>query len=150
MIMENKKCNKCGETKSVCDFAYRDKKNGILKNNCKTCDKNARKIYYQKNKGNIIEGIYTTKLKNKIRNQQFVWDYLKTHPCIDCGETNPIVLEFDHKDNVEKHNNISFLIEKAWSIKTISDEIDKCDVRCANCHRIRTSIQFNWYGKINK
>ena len=77
-----------------------------------------------------------------------IFDYYKTHQCIDCGENNPIVLEFDHRDGVEKIDNISRLIDRSWD--TIKKEIDKCDVRCANCHRIRTAKQQGWYkGIIN-
>ena len=63
-------------------------------------------------------------------------DYFKEHPCSDCGETDPVVLEFDH------------LRDKAFSIgqkltqttrKAIVAEIEKCEVVCANCHRRRTA-----------
>lgn len=146
--METKICNKCHELKTITEFVFRDKKNNVLKNNCKICDKNARKEYYKNNKERIIESILTTNREIKIRNQQFVWDYLKEHPCIDCGQTNPVVLDFDHRDGVNKTSEISVMVEKAWSITKIIDEIEKCDVRCANCHRIRTAKQFGWYSKI--
>lgn len=75
--------------------------------------------------------------------------YFSENPCVDCGETNPIVLEFDHRDREEKKYNISEMIAKGSSIKSIKEEINKCDVRCANCHKIRTAKQFNWYNCLN-
>ena len=56
--------------------------------------------------------------------------------CTDCGENNPIVLDFDHiKD---KKYNVSRMIHDGFSWRAIKKEIDKCEVVCANCHRIRT------------
>jgi hypothetical protein len=83
-----------------------------------------------------------------VRNTQYVWDYLKNHPCIDCGETDPIVLEFDHIQ--EKSENISLLIGLRASIDRITKEIAKCEVRCANCHRRKTARELNWYTNIAK
>lgn len=56
--------------------------------------------------------------------------------CVDCGETNPIVLDFDHLK--DKKYNVSRMIHDGFSWKAIRKEIDKCEVVCANCHRIRT------------
>lgn len=82
----------------------------------------------------------------KGRNLQFVVDYLKQHPCVDCGETDPIVLEFDHLRN--KRKEVSRLINDCVSIEILVEEIEKCEVRCANCHRRKTAKQFNWYEGI--
>jgi hypothetical protein len=74
----------------------------------------------------------------KTENRQRLYAYLSEHPCVDCGETDVRVLEFDHvRDN--KSANIAGLLNNAVSWSTIEKEIAKCDVRCANCHRIKTN-----------
>lgn len=75
--------------------------------------------------------------------RQRIHNYLLLHPCIDCGERDPIVLEFDHRDPSNKTNEVTSLIRSS-SWKKILDEIKKCDVVCTNCHRIRTAHQYKW------
>ena len=67
--------------------------------------------------------------------------YLETHPCVDCGESDPIVLEFDHRDGTDKVRAVSQLVTENCGWEKILTEIEKCDVRCANCHRRRTAVQ---------
>ncbi len=78
------------------------------------------------------------------KHRQRIWNYLLKHPCIDCGETNPVVLDFDHRDDSTKLLNLGNACGLAW-IK-IKAEIAKCDVRCCKCHRIRTAKQFGYYN----
>lgn len=59
--------------------------------------------------------------------------------CVDCGINNPIVLDFDHLK--DKKYNISRMIHDGFSWAAIKKEIAKCEVVCANCHRIRTYIR---------
>jgi hypothetical protein len=66
---------------------------------------------------------------------------LATHPCVDCGESDPVVLEFDHRDPAAKSFSIGDALGKTWQWEKIAAEIAKCDVRCANCHRRRTARQ---------
>lgn len=73
----------------------------------------------------------------------YVMDYLCTNPCVDCGEVDPIVLEFDHQR--DKRYNISKLITNNCSLKRLVLEIDKCQVRCANCHRRKTASTYGNY-----
>jgi L-lysine 2,3-aminomutase len=56
--------------------------------------------------------------------------------CVDCGINNHIVLDFDHLR--DKKYNVSRMIHDGFSWKAILKEISKCEVVCANCHRIRT------------
>lgn len=72
--------------------------------------------------------------RNNIR--EFLWDYKSSHPCVDCGESDPVVLDFDHVG--EKSFDISSAYPRARGIKSVLAEIEKCEVRCANCHRRKT------------
>jgi len=60
--------------------------------------------------------------------------YLSTHPCVDCGETDFRVLDFDHVSD-KKLANVSNMVWKPSPLATIKKEIAKCEVRCANDHR---------------
>jgi hypothetical protein len=83
------------------------------------------------------------------RNAQFVLDYLRTHPCVDCGESDPVVLEFDHVRG-KKDGSISAMVSAGRPIAVIQAEIEKCDVRCANCHRETTVTQLGWMSRNRK
>lgn len=63
---------------------------------------------------------------------------LKNVPCADCGERyHPEVMEFDHPHESGKVGNVSVLI-KSRAMSVVLAEAAKCDVVCANCHRMRT------------
>jgi hypothetical protein len=65
-------------------------------------------------------------------------DALKQRPCTDCARTYPpCVMDFDHVRGT-KRNNIARLISRTCSLQTLSAELDKCELVCANCHRMRT------------
>ncbi len=62
-------------------------------------------------------------------------EYFATHPCADCGESDPVVLEFDHLRD-KSFEIATALVDRSWD--RILEEIAKCEVVCANCHRRRT------------
>ncbi len=74
--------------------------------------------------------------------------YLLDHPCVDCGEYDPLVLEFDHYQ--KKQRSISSMIRSRASWETIQEEIAKCKVRCANCHRRKTLLKLGWPDYLGK
>jgi len=87
----------------------------------------------------IQVGTQSTKDYNaKLRARMWVWGYLLAHPCVDCGETDIRVLEFDHRDPKEKSGEISRMVNDRCGVQRIEAEVEKCDVRCANCHRRRS------------
>lgn len=73
-------------------------------------------------------------LERRRQLQQFIREYLSTHPCVDCGENDPVVLDFDHITG-DKDDCVSNGVRRGWGIVRLAAEIKKCEVRCANCHR---------------
>lgn len=82
--------------------------------------------------------------RHRARNFAKVIEYLEAHPCVECGITNPIVLDFDHLPGTDKKFEVSRAVQastRSWAL--IESEIAKCEVVCANCHRIRTAERAN-------
>lgn len=145
-IMETKICTKCGETKELSDFFYRNKKTGTRHSQCKRCYRNSRnnKEHYEKYKDEYIARSKDRQKRVLKENVDKLLEYLKYHPCVDCGETDPIVLEFDHLIREDKQYCISNMM-RDYSWDKILSEITKCEVVCSNCHKRRTAKQFGWY-----
>lgn len=73
---------------------------------------------------------------------------LKSKPCIDCGGVFPICcMDFDHREESKKSYNIGSMFAHHYSRELIQTEVDKCDLVCANCHRIRTRNRRTGNGK---
>lgn len=68
----------------------------------------------------------------------FLVDYLRLHPCVDCGVSDIRVLDFDHRPGTDKRKDVMVMVKQGFSITKLRQEIEKCDVRCRNCHAIVT------------
>lgn len=137
-----KKCTRCKKQKPTAEFppcrlAYG--RVGSL-GKCRACKNAYEREYYRTNQKRQ-DCVRSNKRANNKITQEFVRQYLLSHACVDCGETDPVVLEFDHVRG-KKRANISKL--KKISLEAVKNEIKKCVVRCANCHRRKTAKQFNW------
>jgi len=142
-------CTKCNIEKDEQDFRIRNKSKNKRSCWCKSCFS----LYEREKWKNspTVRSRHNDQLNSRrIRNSQYVWDFLKLHPCVDCGNSNPIVLEFDHRNPNDKSYNICDLTFNASNIDLLKIEIDKCDVVCSNCHKIRTAKQFDFYKNIIK
>lgn len=91
-----------------------------------------RRKYYHENKEK--EKARIQKRKDDLR--KFVFSLRENKACIKCGENHPACLDFHHRDPSEKEAQLSNVaVEKGWSKERILDEVAKCDILCANCHR---------------
>jgi len=101
--------------------------------------KAACRRYYAKNReiSKQRAKVHTHAMRKKIR----LWlnEYLRLNPCVDCGEADPVVLEFDHQG--DKKFAIGDAARKGVTLNTVIAEVAKCQVRCANCHRRKTYIE---------
>jgi hypothetical protein len=136
LAVETKICTGCRATLPIDEFNFKDKAADKRQGHCRVCQKKHSRLHYENN-------TRTVKLRTKERNTRvgainraYVNEYLRQHPCVDCGNNNIIVLEFDHVRG-KKRKEVSHMIDSAFSLDSIIEEIAKCDVRCANCHRIR-------------
>lgn len=106
---------------------------------CKPCRSAYDKDRYQK----FDKGRQTQKNRESYkRNSRFVLDFLFDKKCMDCPEKDPVVLDFDHRS--DKIKNVADMIRSRCSLKRLKTEIDKCDIRCANCHRRKTAKEQGW------
>jgi len=140
-----KLCPRCGQTLELAAFNFKHRATGRRQPYCRACSRLYIREHYERNKPYYIEKAVR---RNRIQRRELmdrVLEYLLAHPCVDCGESDPVVLDFDHLDRSTKRWNIAARIGYGLGWRTIQAEIAKCVVRCANCHRRRTARQFGWY-----
>jgi hypothetical protein len=133
-----RRCYRCGDLKPVEEFAWRRKAKGQRDTFCRPCRAVYGKEHYAANRQRYIDQARRHKQKLMLERTKRLIEFFKAHPCVDCGESDPVVLEFDHlRDKafaIGPH-----LCRTSW--QAIIDEIRKCEVVCANCHRRRTAKQ---------
>ena len=95
-------------------------------------------VWYPKNRKKHIG--YVRQLKVTVR--EFIYSCKTKGKCADCGfpgRNYPYVLDFDHRNGkLDKRFMIGDWVKSTVSIERIKSEMSKCDLVCANCHRIRT------------
>lgn len=139
-----KKCNRCNNEFEVSMFP---KRRGKLLGVCSRC--------YQQHYGDpaTVDQTYRDKIRQanarrKERCRSYMATILTQASCMDCGISDPIVLEFDHREPDAKYRDISEIILDG-SIEVLKNELGKCDIVCANCHRRRTTaMQNHWRQRL--
>jgi hypothetical protein len=133
--MEKKFCTGCNLSKSLSSFA---RKNKGLQSRCRDCQNSYHKQHYQDNVKNYKD---RAKKRNKSSTEKiriFIQEQ-KDKPCQDCGIKYPYyVMDFDHRPGEEKCFAIANMARTRPSLEKVIEEINKCDIVCSNCHRIRT------------
>jgi hypothetical protein len=82
--------------------------------------------------------VVRSRVRGQAAKKQAYIDEIKSAPCCDCnGKFPPECMDFDHVRG-KKNCNVSAMIARAFSLESVIEEIAKCEVVCANCHRIRT------------
>ena len=128
--MDTKFCNTCKRDLPIDEFYVHRRRGKVGRQSmCKSCASKRRTEHYLANKEHEIN-VRNTRA-NAIR-KQFV-EYKQNCSCVNCGEDRWYVLEFHHID--EKIEAVSVLVSNRAAWNTILNEIEKCDVLCANCHK---------------
>lgn len=135
-----KRCCTCKVTKPLDEFNRLTKSKDGRQPSCRDCNK----AYHRDNWDRHMAQIRARKKIAVAEARAKLLEYLAAHPCVDCGEADIVVLEFDHVRG-EKAHNVTYLVNGGFGWPRVRQEIEKCDVRCANCHRRRTQQEAKSY-----
>ncbi len=91
--------------------------------------------------------LYAAQKRHRVKIRQKMLEYLSERACVDCGEKDPIVLEFDHRNPKDKSKTVARMMSGHNSWESVLEEIEKCEIRCANCHRRKSYKQLGHWGK---
>ena len=134
-----KRCGACGDAKPLDQYYWRRKAKNQRDNMCKSCRATYRQEHYVANRQRYIDNAAARTRRVTEERTRLIIDYLRRHPCVDCGIDDVVVLEFDHLR--DKRFHISEGIRGNRSLGALLDEMAKCEVVCANCHRRRTAVR---------
>jgi hypothetical protein len=133
-------CTKCGELKPLEAFPPVRRGEPRLQSWCRDCFAEANASNYRRNHEREKARLLRQSAARRAENRRRAVDYLRLHPCVDCGETDIQVLQFDHL--ADKRFDLGRMISGSWSWAAVEREIAKCEVRCANCHRLKTALRY--------
>jgi len=136
-----KSCSTCQELKPLTAFNIMRRAKDGRQPRCRDCCR----AWYVENSDRHKVATTDRAKKQRRRNQVWIVAYLLQHPCVDCGQRDIRCLDFDHRPGTWKLKHVTKLVHEAASLASIEREIEKCDVRCANCHRRRTAERGNFW-----
>src|ERR1700730_3936548 len=108
-------CSLCGESKELDKFGFRNKAAGRRHQRCKACIGIYGRRHYAANCA-----VYKASSKANARSRREllkvrVGSYLVDHPCVDCGQSDPVVLEFDHVEAANKRKELYWMVNETFS-----------------------------------
>ncbi|MGA2455529.1 MAG: hypothetical protein ABSG93_18640 [Solirubrobacteraceae bacterium] len=131
-------CGRCALPKPLSDFAWRRKAREQRDNYCRTCGAEYKREHYAAHRDQYIANALRRKRAIAPERAALLIAFFRERPCVDCGEIDPLVLEFDHTGH-KRFNIAQGVRDRNW--QSVLDEIAMCDVVCANCHRRRTACR---------
>jgi hypothetical protein len=147
MSTATKRCCTCQRDVPLSGFNRRARASDGLQSRCRECCG----AWYEANRVAHKANVRRRNDRVRTRWRERLVAYLAEHPCVDCGETDVRCLEFDHRDASAKAGNVTRMVALAMPWATIQAEIEKCDVRCANCHRrITTERGRHWRQQVHE
>jgi hypothetical protein len=135
-VEEMRSCGRCGELKPIDEFAWRRERRCRRDSMCAPCRSAYGGEHYLANRQKYIATEARRKRARAEARTRFLVEYFHEHPCADCGEADPLVLEVDPLRDTPLEVTNQFA---TWNWEEILDEIARCEIVCANCHRPRTA-----------
>jgi hypothetical protein len=97
--------------------------------------------HYYRHRDRLLAEKRATKRERCVSNMAQIVIHLVANPCVDCGEDDIVVLQFDHVRGKKRDGVFALANRCCWEV--VAKEIAKCDVRCANCHIRRHAKEQN-------
>lgn len=82
--------------KPLSEFAWHRRAEGKRQHHCRSCQAEYRREHYRANRKKYIAKAQRIKSALQFERTVYLLEHFQAHPCMDCGETDPVVLEFDH------------------------------------------------------
>lgn len=139
-----KTCVRCQVEKPITEYRRYSRSKDGYEAACKSCRRSYDNQSYRSNPERR-QAIQANNRATRKRLAQYVRDHLNQNPCVDCGQSDPDLLEFDHVRGT-KVSDICKMVLSVVPFERLQAEIEKCDVRCLYCHRKRTIKQFGWHA----
>lgn len=138
-----KVCTRCGAEKAAAEFNRSTRSLDGLQSYCRDCQKR----HYHDNYDRHLANVRRTSDVRIAKMREIVYAAM-SGGCVDCGNQDIRVLEFDHVRG-EKVRSISELVRRGAGVATLREELDKCEVRCRNCHVIATFSRLggSWHDR---
>jgi len=151
--MTLKRCSRCKSEKPKSEFYRNRKKPDGRQNCCIVCQKYYHNSeWYVKNREKRIRDTRERKARLQLENYEKILYLYFAKGCVDCGTKDHRILEFDHvrgtKRKFGRTEGVSYMVRNGYKWSTIKREIEKCEVRCRNCHKIKTYKDYDYYKNI--
>ncbi len=142
-FVPQKRCSMCKKLLPLEQFHRNRTRGDGRQSMCKPCNIERNQRWYREHPEVRASRMDEQDRRSRARLRGLLIAYLVEHPCVDCGEADPVVLDFDHLR--DKVMNVSAMVLRKMNWARILDEIAKCEVVCSNCHRRRTARRANSY-----
>lgn len=139
--MDEKRCVTCHLLQPLSQYNKRAAARDGLQARCRACSR----AWYVANSDDHKARARARNDRVRAEKRVLYEAFLQEHPCVDCGEQDLRVLELDHEDRAEKLIEVGRIVGSGMSWARVMEEIAKCSVRCANCHRRRTAEQMGYW-----
>lgn len=138
----SKRCCRCKLSKDTSEFHRSAIRKGGLQSYCRSCKKEIDRDHNLRHPRRN----YDRTRQYRLRNQRWLYEYLKTKQCEweGCTVSDPDMLVFDHLNPQEKREHVTTIAHNSWGLKSLQDEVAKCRVLCANHHHKHTARQFGY------
>ena len=149
-------CSKCKKKDLLTNFPPNKSRADGRCNYCRSCYTTVHREYYR-NRSKVDSDFRERKIKQRSDYQKagsskikdYILLYLQNNSCVMCGESDILVLEFDHLNPKDKCFNIGESTNNRYPLFKVIEEINKCQVLCSNCHRRKTIKDLNfWKGRV--